>query len=126
MKKYIKTILSPKGTFKQLNFLIYQKLIKKRFQNDHNFLSFKITSKYAQIHLFSIQILPKNAPKQRLSIEIRLKKVHRINVDISLIKVTSNKVRQNEVDFSPVKITSKKVLRNDLKIYQYFLFDISM
>ena len=30
-------------------------LIKKRYQNDHNFLPFKITSKYAQ----------KNTPKQR-------------------------------------------------------------
>ena len=49
------------------------------------------------------------------TIEIKLKKVHQNDVDISLIEVTPNKVRQSDINFSFIKITSKKVRRNDVE-----------
>ena len=51
LQKYIKTPLSPKKGDIQTT-LVFN--ISKTYQNDQNFLSFKITLKYAQLYQFSI------------------------------------------------------------------------
>ena len=49
-----------------------------------------------------------------MSTEIRSKRVHRNDIDFSLIKIMLKKVRQNNIDFSLIEITSNKVRRNDV------------
>ena len=127
LKKYIKTILSPKGTFKHLQFFIYQKLLKKRYQNDHNFLPFKITSKYARPSYISF---PSKLQQ----------KIHRNNVDFSSIESSQKKYikttstfrssklhRRKYVETTSIFFPSKfeKVCRNDEEIYGCFFFDVS-
>ena len=145
LQKYIKIISNSKGTFKQFQFLIYQKLIKNRYQNDQKFLHFKITSKRARQSCISF-------------LSKLYQKIHSNNVDFSSREIRSKKVRQSDVDFSQkyVKMTWKfisilfstylhkieegtskrrqffthlnyieKVRQNDIEIYQYFLFHVS-
>ena len=127
--KYIKTISSQKGTFKQLWFLIYQKLIKKRYQNDHNFLLFKIISKYTRPSYISFpsKLHQENTPKQRWIFVYRnqfekvASKWRRYFDHWSYVKHVVKhghwsyvKVCQNDVDFWHIEITSNKVRQNNV------------
>ena len=141
MKNYIKTKLHWKETSKQFSVLINPKIIKKRYQNDHQILFFQkhhqncIEVHWKDLDLSSIKIILKKVHRNDVDffpIKITLKKIHRNNVDFSLIDIMSNKVRRNGVDFLPIKITSKrqgffayqnyieKIRRNDVKIRRYF------
>ena len=88
-------------------FLIYQKLIKKRYQTCISFQS----KLHQKIHRHNVDFS---------SIEIRSKKVHGNDVYISLIEITSKKVRQNHVDFSAIEIISKKYVEMAWKFINIF------
>ena len=126
MKKYIKTILGPKGTFTQLWFLIYQKLTKKRYQNNHNFFfqnHIKICEVTSVFHLnytkkfntTTLNFCP-SKPGRRKTLKRRRYLAYRSyaeqsspnDVNFLLIEISSKKGRRNDVDFLSIKITSKK------------------
>ena len=134
-EKYIEMKLRSKVKFKQLYFLIYQQLFKKRCQNDTNFLSSRNKSKSVSRNWISfswkllknyieitatfrpINIMSKKVSQNNIDfwfIEIASNKVHRNNVDFLPSEITWKKVCQKDVDFSPIKITPKKPRRTEV------------
>ena len=98
--------------------------MKKRYQNNHDVLSFKnilievrrgcisFPSKlHKRIHWNNVNFL---------CIEITLKKVYQKSVDFPHIEITSNKVHWNDLDFLPIKITSKKYVEMTWKFVDVF------
>lgn len=97
---------------KQSSFLMNPKIMKTRYQNDHQFLSFK--KKLSKLHQSTLKkrrpFVNQNYFEKSTSkwgdfspIKITLKKVHWNNVDFSLIDIALNKVRWNDMDFSTWK-----------------------
>ena len=111
-RHYIETKLHSKETFKQI---IYQKLIKNRYHNKHDFFVFKNThpNKYVKV----ASVFHRNCIKKKhqnnviFFVDIRSKKVHRNDVNISLINIVPKKGCQNNVDISPIENASKWYLK---------------
>ena len=83
-----------------------------RYKNNNDFLSFKNKPKSAPRICISFpsKLHKKNIETTSifLSIEIRLKKERQKDINLLLIKITSNKVRWNEVDFCSSKLLQTK------------------
>ena len=115
LKNYIKTKLRPKETFKRLQFC--QKLVKKECQTDHDFFSFKNTSKQARQSCYSFLSKLYKKYINFLSIKIRLKKIHGNEAQSSSIEIISKKVRRNDVDFCSIEIAQTKYVYNDVHFW---------
>ena len=95
---------------------------KKRYEKDHDFLSFKNikinTSKLIQfsIHRNCVEKIHWN-DVDFWSIEIRSEKAHRNKVDFWPIEISLKNVRWNNGKISPIKITLKKVYQT-MSIFQ--------
>ena len=101
--------------FKQLYFLIYQQLFKKRCQNDTNCLSSRNKSKSVSRNWisFSWKLLKKyiEITVTFWPINIMSKKVSQNNIDFWFIETASNKVHRNNVHFCPAKLRGIKYVK---------------
>ena len=107
LKNYIKTKLRPKETFKRLQFC--QKLVKKECQTDHDFFSFKNTSKSARQSCYSFLSKLYKKYINFLSIKIRLKKIHGNEAQSSSIEIISKKYVETMLIFAPSKLRKQSM-----------------